>query len=180
MLWGQLVVFKFNFTKSYASELISYPRRIALRTRLLPLWAGRWICLQMFPRSAIRCKTCKIDTQTRWAGLTEPSEYPKEEKHIKANTSSGKSLGWGDVNLILTLGSIRDTWSSRSEKRRPPPLCLVDCLKATAELGCIWTTDLLVWRVPVAVHILTQQRHLLHTLTEAPSTHSSGTLKCSF
>lgn len=38
-------------------------------------------------------------------------------------TSSGKSLGWGEVKRILISGSIRETWSRRWAKRRPP--CLV-------------------------------------------------------
>lgn len=38
-------------------------------------------------------------------------------------TSSGKSLGWGEVKRILMLGSMRDTWSRSSANRIPP--CLV-------------------------------------------------------
>lgn len=39
---------------------------------------------------------------------------------VEPLTSSGKSLGWGDVKRILMSGSMRDTLSSKWEKRRPP------------------------------------------------------------
>lgn len=45
----------------------------------------------------------------------------------------------------------------------------VDGLKAPAELGQFWATKLLLWRISVAVYILTQQSHLLHTLNKTPN-----------
>lgn len=42
----------------------------------------------------------------------------------------------------------------------------VDGLEAPAELGQVWAAELLLWRVSVAVHVLTQQSHLLHTLNK--------------
>ena len=44
-------------------------------------------------------------------------------------TSSGKSLGWGEVNLTLISGSTNDTLSNSSPKRLPPDLCLYTVLK---------------------------------------------------
>lgn len=41
----------------------------------------------------------------------------------------------------------------------------VDGLKPPTELGQVWATELFFWRVPVAVYVLTQQSHLLHTLS---------------
>lgn len=45
----------------------------------------------------------------------------------------------------------------------------VDGLKAPAELGQLCATKLLLWRISVAVYILTQQSHLLHTLNKTPN-----------
>lgn len=42
----------------------------------------------------------------------------------------------------------------------------VDGLETPAELGQVWAAELLLWRVSVAVHVLTQQSHLLHTLNK--------------
>lgn len=46
----------------------------------------------------------------------------------------------------------------------PPLLGPVDGLKPPAELGRVGAAELLLRRVPVAVDVLTQQGHLLHTL----------------
>lgn len=40
-----------------AAGAAPHPRRMAFSTRLLPLWAGKWICRQMLWRSEIRCST---------------------------------------------------------------------------------------------------------------------------
>lgn len=45
----------------------------------------------------------------------------------------------------------------------------VDGLEAPAEPGQLRATKLLLWRIPVAVYILTQQSHLLHTLNKTPN-----------
>lgn len=42
----------------------------------------------------------------------------------------------------------------------------VDGFKAPAELGQLSSTKLLLWRISVAVYILTQQSHLLHPLNQ--------------
>lgn len=47
---------------------------------------------------------------------------------------------------------------------KPPLFRSVDCLKTAAELGQVRATELLFRCVSVAVHILTQQCHFLHTL----------------
>lgn len=48
----------------------------------------------------------------------------------------------------------------------------VDGLETPAELGQVWAAELLLWRVSVAVHVLTQQSHLLHTLNKKNPSHT--------
>ena len=51
-------------------------------------------------------------------------------------------------------------------------------LEAPAERGRVGATELLLWRVPVAVHILTEQCHLLHTLRKTATTRKLVRMNC--
>ena len=66
--------------------------RMRCNIEVEPLCAGMCSVLQMFLRSAMSC-----------------------------STASGKSLGCGDVNLILMFGAAADTASNRSTNLAPPP-----------------------------------------------------------
>lgn len=55
--------------------------------------------------------------------------------------------------------SVQEVWEAQASL-----LWAVNCLKTTAECSQVGTTELFLWCVSVAVHVLTKQRHLLHTL----------------
>lgn len=164
---------KYGKVQEIPSPTKSDPLRMASNTRLLPLWAGRWICLQILSLSWISCRTWSkripwmsskshqrilhqgippplFSTKVNFQVITrliKPNTWINQILHFCPNhaclsqtdilsillsvwhrwlvilTSSGKSLGWGEVKRILISGSILETWSRRWAKRRPP--CLV-------------------------------------------------------
>lgn len=61
-----------------------------------------------------------------------------------------------------------DAWNMVEQVREAQTSLLgfVDGLKAPAELGQLCATKLFFWGISVAVNILTQQSHLLHTLNK--------------
>lgn len=109
-------------------------------------------------------------------------------------TSSGKSLGWGEVNLTLISGSTyvaqhnnttmlvlymkvwytamlnncTHQWDLMEQLGKPPTtlLILVDGGKSSTEVGGVWigVRERAGREVSIAVHVLTQESHLLHSL----------------